>query len=398
MPRKLRLMLAIGVMPALAIFAALFSLSTIATGLVPERATQLPVLNANAHAAEAAAGLGGFGTPKGAEAAAAMTRAGRETFLSEPINANAISLMALARQLGGDLPGARALYEHAIVVDKRNRLANLWLIEDASANGRLGYILDRYDVLLRTGGPTSTALYDTLATALREPAMVPHLEARLVRNPPWAEQFWLRVAPNPGAIANLGELRLRLLARKIGNPANNDGDIVRRLVGLSEYDIAARLARSIAGAPAGGGFTIRNGEFAARPLVPPFDWETYTGTEFGAELDPASGVLSFFSVTSIDNLVAHQLSEAKAGRYVINYRVRNPEVLGQLQSTLRLRCAEPAMALGTLPLTRATGGAAFTVPPTCRYLWVELWAKREAAPSGYPEDALLESVEVRAAP
>ncbi len=398
MVRPFRFILAAVVLPALAVFAALFSLSSVATALMPERATQLPVLNRNAFAAEAVAGLAGLGAPQESDAARRLGRAGRETFLSEPTNANAVSLLAMARQLAGDTPVARALYEDALRIDKRNRMANLWLIEDASANGRVGYILDRYDVLLRTGGPTSTALYDTLATALREPAIIPHLEARLARNPPWAEQFWLRVAPNPGAIANLGELRIRLLDRTIANPANNDDDITRRLVGVGALDIAARLVERRLGPPPADRMEIRNSRFARKPQAPPFDWETYSGAGFGGEIDPAGRALSFFAEAGVDNLVAHQLLEARPGRYALAYRVRNPGALAPLDSALRVKCANPSSpALGTLPMRGATGETTLSVPSSCRYLWVEIWARRKSPTSDYSDDVEIDSIVLRAA-
>lgn len=395
--RYLRVFLVTVVLPGLAVGAALFSLSAVATALIPERATQVPVLNANAYAANAVARLAGLGQPEGADATRSLARAGRATFLVEPTNSNAVSLMAMARQLRGDVQGARRLYQDALRIDKRNRIANLWLIEDASANGRVGYILDRYDVLLRTGGPTSAALYDTLATALKEPAIIPHLEARLARNPPWAEQFWLRVTPNPSAIANVGVLRTRLHDRKVINPASNDDDIVRRLVGVEEFDIAADLAHRLAGAPVGEGMTLRNGGFTHKPRVPPFDWETFSSADYGAELDPSARTLTYYSVTAVDNLVARQLLEAKPGRYVLSYRMRNPEVLATLHSTIRVGCASPGFAVTEVAMKAATGQVAFTVPASCRYLWVELWAQREATPSDYPEDGQLESITVRAA-
>lgn len=397
MVRPLRIILVVVILPALAVLAGLFSLSSVATALAPERATMLPTLNGNAFAAEALAELSGLGTPEGADAARSLERAGRQTFLREPTNSNAVSLMALSRQLSGDVDAARVLYEGALRVDKRNRIANLWLIEDASASGHIGYILDRYDILLRTGGPTSAALYDTMATALKEPAIIPHLEARLARNPPWAEQFWLRVAPNPGAIANLGTLRLRLSDRNIGNPANNDGDIIRRLVGVGEFDIAANLARRVFGLQPARNMTVRNARFATKPQAPPFDWEVFSGADYGAEVDSAGQALSYFSQTGIDNLVARQLLPSKPGRYVLAYRIRNPEATAPLSSTLRAKCATSSSAgAGSVAMSSAVGEVTIEVPPSCRYLWVEIWSKRRADASTYSDDVLIDAITLRA--
>lgn len=399
MAGTIRRILALAILPALAVLAALFSLSTVATALVPERATMVPVLNRNAFAAEAIARLAGLGGAEPGDAARSVGRAGRATFAAEPTNSDAVSLMALYRQAAGDNEGARTLYEDALRIDKRNRIANLWLIEDASANGRIGIILERYDVLLRTGRATAAALFDTMATALKEPAIIPYIEAVLTRKPPWAEQFWLQVAPNPAAIANLGELRIRLFDRGIGNAAGNDADIVRRLVGVGEFDVAARLVHRLSGPPPARGMTIRNAQFARAPGLPPFDWETFSGSGFGAEIDPAAQALTFFVEDGVNVLVARQLLEARAGRYVLSYRVGNPEALAPLRSVLQVKCESPSsVELGTLALDGASGRMGLSVPAGCRYLWVEVWTRRDTSIGGSSDDVLVDRIVLREAP
>ncbi len=397
MVRILRLSAALVILPALALFAALHSLSSVAIALAPEKASMVPPINRNAFAAQANAELGGFGGARQATSSSSVYSAGAATFASEPTNADAVSLMALSRHMAGDPAGARRLYRHALKIDKRNAAASLWLIEDASLNGRVGTILDLYDILLRTGGMTAAALFDTLATAMREPAIVPYVETRLRAHPPWAEEFWLRTATNPGALVNLGKLRISLLDRGVGNPAGNDVDLVSRLAAAGHLGVAADLVHRLAGKPPRSGAAIRNARFDRAPRVPPFDWETFSESGYGGEIDPATGVLAFFAEDAIDAMVAHQLVEARPGRYAIAVRVRNPMALASLHSSLRLRCAGGASnaALAAVAVDGPARGTYFAVPEGCPFVWVELWTRRSDAGGGYSDDVLVDQITLR---
>lgn len=396
MPSAPRIFLAAVIMPSLAVAAALASLSTVLTVALPDRAANLPLADANAYAARTS-GLFGAGGADGRDLAQAARADGARTFASEPTSSTAVGLMALSRQLAGDVPATRALYRDTLLLAKRDRGANLWLIEDASANGRIDDALDRYDVLLRTGGAASDALFDVLGTALREDAIVPHLEARLAARPPWAEQFWLRVVPHGPSIANIARLRLRLMDRGIDNPAENDNDIVRRLVGVGELALAASLYRKAAGTSEGG--AARVSEFTSPHRFPPFDWETFGGPGYGAEIDPKAGVMAIYTEDGVDSLVARQLIVvASTGRHELAYRVRNPDALAALATTVRARCADQGgAALQLVTLKSAAGRTTLSLPAACRNLWLELWVRKDSPRSEAVDDVLIDSIAIRRA-
>lgn len=397
MPKTLRIVLAAVVMPALAIAAALSSLSSALTVTMPDRAAQLPLADGNAFAARTMGLLNGIdaGTP---DFTAAARADGIRTFTSEPTSSAAVGLMALSRQLERDLPAARALYRDTILLSKRDRLANLWLIEDASANGRIGDALDRYDVLLRTGGEASDVLFDVLGTALREDVIVPHLEARLALRPPWAEQFWLRVATHGAAIGNIGRLRMRLQARGVDNPAGNDDDIIRRLVGEGELGLAASVFRQIAGKD-GARYGSSISDFAEPARFPPFDWETFSGPGYGAEIDPKAGVMAAYTEEGVDTLVArHLLIVAGTGPFELAYQVRNEEALDALVTSIRAQCADHGSAPAqSVEMASARGRVNLAVPEDCRHLWVELWARKDSPRSEAADDVLIDRIAIRRA-
>jgi hypothetical protein len=399
MAGKFRVFSAVAIMPALAVCAALASTSTVLTRGLPDRAASIPIVDADAYAARAMAAMTGADTSKFGNLKQQARADGVRTFDAEPTNSSAVSLMAVSAQLDGNNPRARALYKDALEISKRDRAANLWLIEDASANGRIGDALDRYDVLLRTGGAASDALFDVLGTALREDAIVPHLEARLAQRPPWAEQFWLRVAPRGAAIGNIGRLRLRLLDKGIANPAHNDGELVRRLVGSGEFDLAYELFRRVPKQKQPADDLARNADFSAPPRFSPFDWELLTGSGFGAEIEPGSGVLAVYTEDGIDTLVARQLIASRSGPHELTYRVRNPEALGALRTTLRVRCqGGGAATLTSVTLAGAAGREKLTMPASgCRYAWIEVWARKDAPRSDSIDDVLLDRVALRRA-
>lgn len=398
MPLRFRLFLAILVMPVLAVCAAIASLSTILEDVLPGQAIALPIVNGNAYATEALQHLNGA-KALGPQAPRYLAlKAGRRTFESEPTNSTAISLMALSHQLNGDARGARRLYEDALRVAKRDRLANLWLLEDASQNGRIGYILDRYNVLLRTGGAASDLLFDVLGTALREEAIVPHLEDRLARRPPWAEQFWLKVTPNANAIGNVGRLRLRLLQRGVENAAGNDTDILRRLADNGEFVIAFELMRRLTGNESAPRAPVRNEEFDRQSRFAPFDWETFSASGYKAEVDPKAGALVLYSEDPEGALLARQLIEVIPGRYLLRYRMADKEPLRYIRASLRARCAKAgAQEFFSMPITATSGFMAVSVPGSdCQYAWLEIWAQSDALESRpAAEDVFIDSITMR---
>ena len=384
-------------MPALAFCAAIASAGAVLNVSLPDRAAELPIVNANAYARRTLARLDQPDPARGRDLQQQARVDGARTFNSEPTNSAAVSLMALAHHMADDVPGARALYEDALLVAKRDRMANLWLIEDASANGRIGYVLDRYDVLLRTGGAASDALFDVLGTALREPVIIPYLEERLARRPPWAEQFWLRVAPHGAAIANIGRLRMRLLHKGVANPAGNDDDILRRLVGNGDLDIAFGLFRRLASTEPKPFGAVRNADFEQAARFPPFDWETFSGSGFGSGIDPKASALAIYTEDGVDTLAARQLMAAEPGRYSLSYRVRNPEALRAQRVTIRMRCADrDAAPFGSISLVAPAGKSQVSVPETaCRYIWLEVWMRNATSRSEPIEDVLVDSIDMR---
>lgn len=389
--KRIRLALALVAMPVLAICAAMASLSTVLEVSMPDRAIGLPIVNANAYASAASEVLAGQEAPGGKDLAHLAVDAGVRTFNAEPTNAAALSLMASGKLISGDISAARRLNQDALLVAPRERQANLWLLEDASQHGLVDYILDRYDVLLRTGGIASDVLFDVLGSALREAVMVPYLEQRLVRRPPWSEQFWLRVTPHTASLANVARLRLRLIDRGVGNPAGNDADILRRLAESGQFDVGFNLFHRLNGDAGSHDRVIQNEEFAKPARFPPFDWETYSNPSVGSELDPASSALVVYAQDSVDALVARQLINAAPGEYRLQYRVRVNDSSRAIRASIKAHCAAPDdRALLTAPMDAGSGTATISVSaPDCRYIWLEVWAHRDAASSATGSDDLL---------
>lgn len=396
MPNWLKYTIIFLVAPAVASVSAIASLSTVLAKKAPERAIQLPIVDANAYANlamdELAFAQAGSGDGVGDD----LAEKALQTFRSEPTNSQAISLLAFTRHIRGDAEAARKLYADALMLSQRDRLANLSLTEDASHRGMVAFILDRYDVLLRTGGATSDTLFSVLGSAMREEVIVPHLEARLAKQPPWAEQFWLRVTPNEEAIENVGKLRLRLLSRGIDNPAGNDAEIVRRLSDNGHFALAYRLFNHTAEKDAGGSGLLRNAEFNKAPEFVPFDWATYSDARYSAEVDPVLGALVVFIETSSDTLVAKQLLKLPRGRYSVAIRTRDAEVARSTPLSVRIRCADTAPAGAGPAANVEPGGRPGTVDfaVDCDFSWVELWARHDAASqASVPTDVMIEAID-----
>jgi hypothetical protein len=394
---RIRLVLAIGLMPVLAAVAGIAALGNVLGPSFPDKAAALPLTNANAYADRTIMRLGAASPGRKAASPDSLLADGARTFQAEPTNAASISLIALSRQLAGDTAGARRLYKDALALSKRDKMANLWLIEDGSTRGQIGYVLDRYDVLLRTGGAVSDTLFDVLGTALGDEAIIPFLEQRLMRRPPWAEQFWLRVATHGAAIENIARLRIALAGRGFSNPAGNDGDIIRRLAEQKHYDLAMGLLQRISPRRPSNQI-IHNPDFAGDAQYVPFDWELMSGSGYGAELDRGARALALFTEAGAETLLARQLVAASPGRYSLAARVRDPAGLAAFGAAIKVRCADAAAAVAVLPIAAATARGDITVPASCRFAWVEVWVRSMPTGSSSADDLLLDGVNMTRVP
>jgi len=385
-------------MPILALCSASESLAIVLADALPNTSVKMPVRDANAYASRAIQTMTGIRATRGSDLPDQALADGRRTFDAEPLNSGGVSLMAFGRQANGDAAGARRLYQDALSISKRDRFANMWLLEDASERGRVGDVLDRYDVLLRTGGAPADLLLDVLGTALREDAIVPYLAQRLANRPPWSEAFWLKVTPSPGAIANVGRLRLRLIKQHVPNPAGNDADILRRLVANGQYGIAFSLFDALTGTKRQGSEIVHNANFTQSPRFPPLDWETFTAAGYNAQVDPVSGALTFYVEDSVEAVVARQLMAAAPGAYVLSYRTPNADPFGTTRATVRLRCADDGgEELVSIPITSLAASAPVRLAGgTCGYVWLEVAAAHAGKTAAARGDALIGQISLRA--
>ena len=380
------------VLPALAIAGASASaaMSSVLAGRLPEQAVNFPLVDAEAYvnlAVDSAIDAGAADDDPNRTVATLAMRA----FRREPTSSKAISALAVERQVSGDYDGAQLLYADALLLAPRNRVANLALIESGSRRGALRMVLDRYDVLLRTGGMTSEMLFDVLATALREPAMVPHADAILARDPPWARTFWLKVAQNDPAIANVGQLRLRQTARGRENPAGNDAAIVGRLVGAGELDLAYRLFRAVTGPDDDGNAYLRNGSFDRAPEYAPFDWATYSDARYGADVDAAAGSLVVFAESPSDSLVARQLVKLPAGDWRLSVALQDTGEAAGTALTVAIRCATSANGQ-RIPVESDSVSAIVRHRSGCPFSYVEVFARKIGPASEIAPDVVIDSI------
>lgn len=384
----------------LAAGAASSSLSNVLVNRLPEQAVSLPLANRNAFARIGTTDLAAVQAAGRRDPRRGLAENARRAFLAEPTNSVAVSLLALDAQFSNEADEARSLYESALKVSERDRIANLWLIEDASQSGQIGLILDRYDVLLRTGGAASTTLFGVLGAALKDERIVPYLQRRLTTSPPWAEEFWLRVTPNPLAIRNLARLRLALMDQGIANAADNDGEIVRRLAQAEEFDLAFRLYSRLRNSSGSTANVLGNGDFAQDEPIRPFEWETFAAARYGAEIDPVANELVFFVEDPSDVLLARELVVLPPGRYRASIDIRNPEAADSIDLSLATRCAEAnSTAAGQSVRLDPRAPITFLMTNGCRFKWIELYGARTDGPGqAISEDVLVNHIRLQRLP
>jgi hypothetical protein len=312
----------------------------------------------------------------------------------EPFATAALTLIGLSRDRKGAHADAATIIGSAHALDKRQLVANAWLINHYGTTGRGAEVLRLLDEALKVRPQLSSRYMPAFAQALQNPETLPAFQTLLRNRPDWEPNFWDAVTANPGALANAEVLRARMLSgpQSLGD---TDRKLMAAYIAAGRMDLALRSGKILAVASEDRDNMIRNASFAEMPQLPPLDWELRNDGRIGAAIDEGLGTLEVSALPGSGGTVARQLIALPPGTYSLLVKLGQAEVSKGSEISVHLHCAEGGAADASMT-ERLSGDLdrRFVVPDGgCRFYWVDI----DFSALGSSESALATLAEVRIA-
>ena len=229
---------AIGI--AIAIFSGLVAVGAIAKNKAPQIAIKLQP--ANGFAAENLASTltksliqeNGGKFPD--QVNPNVKKLARQAFIAEPIAPQAVALLAL----GVSERKRRELMQDALSLSRREQLVTVWMITDSVAREDVPAILNQYDTMVRTSSAAASAVIPVMAGALANDSFIAPFKSLLIKQPPWANQFWATVVGIPASLGNAARLREELYKPNESDDSYRDAELINALISGKKFDQAQR--------------------------------------------------------------------------------------------------------------------------------------------------------------
>ena len=312
--------------------------------------------------------------------APAQRRAALESYAREPLSSQGLAIAALAAEGDGNSKRARALMAAALELSARDSLVNGWTVFDASRRGDLDGAIPALDRSMITDPATASVYVPAMVRSLEQQASIPVLARILERRPTWELAFWRAAVVTRPTIANTARLRARL-KRPAAAQTEDDRDIDRALLAVlaerREFTIAMDLYRTRPGARAlRQGEIVRNGDFAAPALWPPFDWDVMATGEYSGTIerpDPSRNEgLLVEALPGPGGPVARQLIVVPRGPLRLRAALAYPFEAEANRLAIRLVCATGDQRVFEAEFTATALRRDFTAANGCRYHWLEV--------------------------
>lgn len=297
----------------------------------------------------------------------------REALRREPLATDAITLLGMARGLQGDVENATKIVAAAHRLDKRELVANAWLINRYGTTGRDREVLALLDEALKVQPQLSGQYMPAFAQALQNPETIPVFQFLLKNHPGWEKDFWSAVASTNASLPNAEVLRARILAgpETLGP---TDTLLMDAFIAAGRVDLALSYAKALPAVPDDRDNLVHNASFTYLPLLPPIDWELINDGRIGAAIDESRGTLEISAQPGASGTVARQLVALPPGDYALLVKLGQAELARGSEISVHLRCAERGGSTAALD-ERLTGDLdrPFVVADTgCRFYWLDL--------------------------
>jgi hypothetical protein len=297
----------------------------------------------------------------------------REALRREPFATTALTLIGIATGQHGDAVQATRMVAAAHALNKRQLLANAWLINRYGTTGRDREVLALLDEALKVSPQLTVRYMPAFAQALQNPETIPAFQVLLNNHPMWEKDFWSAVAGTPASLPNAEVLRGRILAGR-ENLGPIDTQLTAAFIAAGRVDLALSYAKSLPPVADDHDSLVRNASFSYIPVLPPLDWELFSDGRISGAIDESRGTLEISALPGSSGTVARQLIALAPGNYALLVKLGQAELARGAEISVHLHCAERADSTASLT-ERLTGDLdrSFVVPDGgCRFFWIDL--------------------------
>lgn len=276
---------------------------------------------------------------------AALTDLSHRALRAEAYNPTALRTLGLFAAFEKKDAQAEKLFSMSAKFSLRDLFTHAWLLENRLANGRYAEAFSEADILLRQRSTNWDVLVPSLAQRLNDRRLIAPMADMLATNPSWRGMLLLNLADAKVDVEAGHALLARLAA--LGSPPTVaeltpyfQRAATETRLPLLHRRWMALLPRATRGKAAG---LLRDGDFAAPDVPPPFGWrflpEDGVVAERGESLIPGQGSALYISYAGDRQVTfAEQQLVLGAGRYRLAGRTTTDAELAAGQVYWSLRC------------------------------------------------------------
>ena len=284
----------------------------------------------------------------------------------------AITTLGILAELHGDHTLAERWFNYSQHLSRRDLITQLWLIENAVAQGEIPEALRHYDIALRANRGAEDLLFPVLTAASGDNKIAPELIQLLRTKPPWINHFIAYAARNTKDTAATAKLFLALHNAGVTVSEYPSASLINRLVAGKQFDTAWNYYSAIR--PNVDRQRSRNPKFA-HTYDPPsiFDWvmtSSDSGLVASIQASAQGGLFDFAAPPSVGGQLIQQLQMLPAGAYRIEGVSAGIDQPDSTRPYWVLRCNASGREVGRveLPNSSENGGrfsGHFVVPSNC---------------------------------
>ena len=313
----------------------------------------------------------------------AQRRAALESYAREPFSAQGLAIAALGAEADGKSVRARQLMTAALELSRRDSLVNGWAVLDASRRDDLNSAIRALNRSMTVNPATASVYVPAMVRSLEQGASVDVLARILARRPSWELAFWRAAVIAPQTIANAGKLRARLV-RDSAEDQEIDRAFLNSLTANRAFSTATALYEARVGKRTSRGSAIvRNADFAAIPVWPPFDWDVLATGEYSGTVTRDGQGLVVEALPGSGGLIARQLVVVPPGPLRVRATLAHPFERDGNRLAIRLQCATTDARVFEAEVT-ATGFTRDFAAGGCRYHWLDIVVRPGVAESREP--------------
>ena len=247
----------------------------------------------------------------------------RQAYAREPLSPEALAL--IARDMGTRTKIKElALLEAANLISRRSNQVSLDLMAAYAYADNQHENFKVLDQLLSRNSVAQGPLLDGLSAMVANSNMRPSVLRLLSRNPPWAPQFWRRLAQSAQGLPGAAELRLARARQNASVDPDLDRMLIEGLAGQGLFGDAERIGNTLfpeAGISRKQEIVLRNTSFSFQPDYLPFDWRLISNGDYGTTIDLAHSVLAISALAGSSGTAAEQLVHLSQGAYRLSVQL-----------------------------------------------------------------------------